>query len=70
MKNNTPDIEIVSLSPKALEVIERIVYKNTDDLYISIGRNFDRIEERIDAIEAKQYAKIEELKDLIAKISK
>jgi len=37
------------LEQKDLELIERVIYKNGDDIAVSIGRSFERLEERIDA---------------------
>ena len=37
------------ITQKDLEIIERIIYKNGDDVAVSIARSFERIEERIDA---------------------
>ncbi|MGB7746824.1 MAG: helix-turn-helix domain-containing protein, partial [Verrucomicrobiia bacterium] len=39
----------MSLEQKDLELIERVIYKNGDDIAVSIGRSFERLEERIDA---------------------
>ena len=42
----------MSLEQKDLELIERVVYKNSDDVAVSIALSFERIEERIDAAES------------------
>ncbi len=43
----------MSLNPTDLELIERVIYKNGDDIAVSIGRSFERLEERIDAAESR-----------------
>jgi hypothetical protein len=45
----------MALEQKDLEQIERILYKNSDDVAVSIARSFERMEERIDAAEARLY---------------
>ena len=39
----------MALDQKDYEVIERLIYKNADDVAVSISRSFERLEERIDA---------------------
>ena len=48
----------MSLDQKDLESIERIIYKNGDDVAVSIARSFERLEERIDASEARLYSRL------------
>jgi len=48
---------------KDLELIERIIYKNTDDLAVSIARSFERLEERIDAMESRLYSRLGDIED-------
>lgn len=55
----------MSLEPKDLELVERIIYKNGDDIAISIGRSFERLEERIDAAESRIYSRLAEIEDKI-----
>jgi len=45
------------------EQIEAIIYKNSDDLAISISRSFERLEERIDENESRLYSRLSELED-------
>ena len=45
------------------EQIEAIIYKNSDDLAISIARSFERLEERIDENESRLYGRLSELED-------
>jgi len=51
------------LDQKDLELIERVIYKNGDDIAISIGRAFERLEERIDAAESRIYARLADIED-------
>lgn len=53
----------MSLDNKDLELIERVIYKNGDDIAVSIGRSFERLEERIDAAESRIYGRLIELED-------
>ena len=55
----------MSLEPKDLELIERIIYKGADDIAMSISRNFERLEERIDASESRIYSRLAEIDDRI-----
>ena len=55
----------MSLEQKDFEVIERIIYKNADDIAVSISRSFERLEERIDASESRIYTRLAELDDRI-----
>ena len=55
----------MSLDQKDLELIERVIYKNGDDVAVSIGRSFERLEERIDATESRLYSRLAELEDKI-----
>ena len=61
---------------QVIEGIERIIYKNGDDVAVSIARSFERLEERIDAMESRLYSriadaedKLEEAKELIKESS-
>ena len=55
----------MSLEQKDLELIERVVYKNGDDVAVSISRSFERLEERIDAAESRIYSRLSDLEDKI-----
>ena len=55
----------MSLEQKDLELIERVLYKSGDDVAVAIARSFERLEERIDATEARLYSRIAELEDVI-----
>jgi hypothetical protein len=53
----------MALDQKDLELIERILYKNSDDVAVSIARSFERMEERIDATESRLYGRMADLED-------
>ena len=55
----------MSLDQKDLEQIERVIYKNGDDVAVSIARGFERLEERIDATESRLYSRFAEVEDRI-----
>ncbi|MEN9524123.1 MAG: hypothetical protein RL536_192 [Candidatus Parcubacteria bacterium] len=55
----------MSLDQKDLELIERLMFKNADDVACSISRNFERLEERIDSAESRIYSRLAELDDKI-----
>ena len=55
----------MNLNNKDLELIERVIYKNGDDIAVCMGRSFERLEERIDATEARLYGRLAELEDRI-----
>ena len=51
------------LSQHDLELIERVIYKQGDDIAVSIARSFERLEERIDAAESRLHGRIAEFED-------
>lgn len=53
----------MSLEQKDLELIERAVYKNGDDVAIAIARSFERLEERIDDMDSRLYSRLSDLED-------
>jgi hypothetical protein len=55
----------MSLDQKDAELIERIIYKNGDDIAVSVARSFERLEERIDAAESRLYSRIADVEDRI-----
>ena len=55
----------MALQQKDLELIERVIYKNGDDIAVSIGRSFERLEERIDGAESRIYSRLAEIEDKI-----
>ena len=56
----------MSLEQKDLELIERVIYKNSDDMAVSISRSFERLEERLDAAESRIYSRLSEVEDKVA----
>jgi hypothetical protein len=55
----------MSLDQKDLELIERVIYKNGDDVAVSIARSFERLEGRMDAMESRVYSRLCDLEDKI-----
>ena len=48
----------VVLKPADLEAIERVIYKNGDDIATAIGRSFERLEEKIIDAENRIYGRL------------
>jgi phage shock protein A len=57
-----------NLTQQAIETIERMIYKSGDDIAMSVGRSFERMEERIDAMETRLYSRIADVEDKIADV--
>ena len=55
----------MSLEQKDIELLERVIYKNGDDIAVSVARSFERLEERIDAAESRIYSRLADLEDKI-----
>lgn len=55
----------MALEQRDLESIERIIYKQGDDVAVSISRSFERLEERIDAAESRIYSRLSDLEDKV-----
>ena len=55
----------MALEQKDIELIERVIFKNGDDVAVSIGRSFERLEERIDAAESRIYSRLADLEDKV-----
>jgi hypothetical protein len=55
----------MSLEQKDLELIERIMYKNADDVAVAISRSFERLEGRIDAVESRIYTRMADLESAV-----
>ncbi len=55
----------MTLETGDFELIERLIYKNSDDVAVSIARSFERLEHRVDMLESRLYARIAELDDKI-----
>lgn len=56
---------LMSLDKQDLEIIERLIFKNADDIAVSIARSFERLEERIDAAESRIYGRFADMEDKI-----
>ena len=52
-----------------LERIERIISKSTDDVAVSIARSFERMEDRVDAMESRFYNRLADLEDKLESLS-
>ena len=57
-----------TLTQDDLEAIERIIYKASDDIAVSTSRGFERLEEMMDAMEARLYTRLVDIEDLLAQI--
>ena len=57
--------DYTGLTQQDLEQIERVIYKNGDDVAVSIARGFERLEERIDATESRLYSRFAEVEDRV-----
>ncbi|MGC9605691.1 MAG: hypothetical protein ABSF56_02985 [Minisyncoccia bacterium] len=55
----------MSLDQKDVELLERVIYKNGDDIAVSLARSFERLEERIDAAESRIYSRLSDVEDKI-----
>ncbi|OHA16870.1 MAG: hypothetical protein A3C79_00895 [Candidatus Taylorbacteria bacterium RIFCSPHIGHO2_02_FULL_45_28] len=55
----------MSLDQKDIELIEHLMFKNADDIAVSIARSFERLEERIDASESRLYSRMAEIEDKV-----
>ncbi len=55
----------MALEQKDIELLERVIYKNSDDVAVSIARSFERLEERIDAAESRIYSRLADVEDKI-----
>lgn len=55
----------MSLDEKDLQLINQLIYKNGDDIAVSIARSFERLEERVDAGEARINSRLGDVEDRI-----
>jgi len=53
----------MALDRKDLEQIEATIYKNSDDIAISIARSFERMEQRMSDMEFSLYSQMSDLED-------
>jgi hypothetical protein len=51
----------VVLKPGDLEAIERVIYRNGDDIAMAVGRAFERLEEKMNCIESHIYGRLTEI---------
>ncbi len=51
-----------------LKLVNDIIYKSADDICVSIARSFERMEERIEAMESRLYSRLADLEDLLTEI--
>ena len=49
------------LTAKDLELIEKIIYRNGDDIAVAMSRSFERLEERIEALETRLTSRITDM---------
>lgn len=45
------------------EKVERMIFKSGDDIAVSVGRSFERLEERIDAGESRIYSRLSDIEE-------
>ena len=55
----------MALEQKDLEAFERVIYRGNDDVAVSIARSFERLEERLDAMEARLYHRLTDVEDVL-----
>jgi len=53
------------LTQRDLEMIEDLIYKNGDDVAISVARSFERLERYVDSIGNKLHSRLGELEDTL-----
>jgi hypothetical protein len=58
----------MALDQKDLELIERVIFKNGDDVAVSIARSFERLEQRMDSMESRVYSRLSDLEDKIVEL--
>ena len=56
----------MAIDQKDLELIERVIYKNGDDIEVSMCRSFERLEEHIDSAEARIYGRLADVEDKLS----
>ena len=52
----------VVLKPADLEAIEQSLYRHGDDIAMAVSRAFERLEEKMDAMESRIYAHLTQIK--------
>jgi len=58
----------MALDKKYLELNERVLYKNSDDLAVSIARCVERFEERLDVAESRLSTRLADIEDKIVSV--
>ena len=58
----------MQFTPEEIKQLESIIDRLGDDISIGIARSFERLEERIDASEARIYSRLSELEDKLPEI--
>ncbi|MEI6304833.1 MAG: hypothetical protein WCP09_02325 [Candidatus Taylorbacteria bacterium] len=58
----------MALEKRDIEIVESIVYKNADDIAVSIARSFERLEERIDSAESRLYSRMADIEDAVTEV--
>lgn len=58
----------MTLDKDDLEIIEKLIYKNADDIAVSIARSFERLEEHIDAAESRLYSRLADIDDKLPEL--
>ena len=53
----------MTLEQKDIEIIEHLIYKNSDDIAISIARSFERLEKHVMDSEGRLHNRLSELDD-------
>lgn len=65
--SDTEKIPSGTLTKADIESIKRVVYSCGDDIAVSISRSFERLEERIDAGEARLSTRLGDFSEEIAR---
>lgn len=55
----------MSLEQKDLELIESLIYKNSDDIAISLARSFERLEKHNNETESRIYSRLRDIEEQI-----
>jgi uncharacterized protein Yka (UPF0111/DUF47 family) len=61
----TKHVPACNQTQQVIESVERMIYKNADDVAVSVARSCERLEERIDGMESRLYSRIAELEDKV-----
>ena len=63
IENMTKKEKNVVLKPADLEAIERVIYRNGDDIAMAVGRAFERLEEKMDAATGRVLTRLTEIEN-------